>query len=202
MIYFITAINTNSGKTLASAIVTECLKADYWKPVQTGQHDSDTNTVRSLLTNTISQTHPERYHFQLPVSPHSASKSENCEISLHDFDLPPFRKDLVIEGAGGILVPLNDKGDYIIDLARKFEAEIILVSNFYLGSINHTLLTVNELQKQGLAIRGLIFNGEYNVDSAHIITKLTGLPVLLHIPQEPTINKEVVSHYAHKLKLF
>ena len=139
--YFITGIGTDVGKTIVSAILTEALKADYWKPVQSGVADgTDKSLVSSLITNTTSVCHNESYSFQEPASPHLAASLENQKIKLEQMHLPDTQNDLIIEGAGGILVPLNDS-NYVIDLAQEFEADVILVCRNYLGCINHSLLS-------------------------------------------------------------
>ena len=126
-IYFVTAIGTDSGKTLLSAIITQALKADYWKPIQAGSEETDKNTVQELVSNQQSKFHKESYLLASPESPHSSAKKEGVHIDLDEIILPEFEsKHLVIEGAGGVLVPLNDK-DLVIDLAAKFNCEVILV---------------------------------------------------------------------------
>jgi dethiobiotin synthetase len=197
MNYFVTAIGTDSGKTLVSAILCKALQADYWKPVQAG-FPADSETVRFLLGNSGATIHKEKYFFTTPASPHAAAALENIKIRLDDFVVPRHRKDLIIEGAGGCLVPLNDS-DFVIDLAHKFNAEVILVSDLYLGSINHTLLTWEALNQRKLMVKGIIFNGIENLESEKIILHHTGLPCLLHIHQEEVVDKVVVEKYSKKL---
>ena len=198
MNYFVTAIGTDSGKTLVSAILCKALHADYWKPVQAG-HPTDSEMVKSLLPTTDSKIHRETYIFKTPASPHAAAALENVKISLNDFVIPSDRRDLIIEGAGGCLVPLNDR-DFVIDLANKFRAEIILVSNLYLGSINHTLLSWEAIKQRGLPVKGIVFNGNHNAASERIILHHTGLPCLLHIEQETFFDATIVEKYAKQLK--
>ena len=197
MNYLVTAIGTDSGKTLVSAILTEALKADYWKPVQSGL-PRDTKTVKSLVSNDRSVFHPERHLLDTPASPHAAAKIDGVQIDLDDFTLPPTDRDLVVEGAGGMLVPLNDE-DYVIDFASALSLEIVLVSNLYLGSINHTLLSIEALKHRGLQVKGIIFNGEGNAESEHIIEQKSGWPVLLRIPKLASVDKEVVKEYGQQL---
>ncbi len=199
MKYFVTAIHTDSGKTLVSAILCEALYADYWKPVQAG-FPTDSETVASLISNGSTKIHPEAYLLKKPASPHAAAKAEGIEIKRENFILPSISRDLVIEGAGGCLVPLA-KDFFVVDLIDKFKAEVILVSNLYLGSINHTLLTVEALKSRKINIKGIIFNGEPNAESENIILSTTKLPLLLHILPESIITKEVVLRYAQKLKI-
>lgn len=198
MNYFITAIGTDSGKTLVSAIITEMLGADYWKPIQSG-HPRDTETVQSLITNHQSRFYKEQYLLKTPVSPHASARIDQIDIELSTIIPPISNRDLVIEGAGGLLVPLNDH-DTILDLIKALEVEVILVSNLYLGSINHTLLTVEVLKQNKVHVKGIIFNGEPNPASEEIILAKSGYPKLLSVLPEAEINKEVVRKYADLLK--
>lgn len=198
MKYFVTAIGTDSGKTLVSAILCEALHADYWKPVQAGT-PRDADTVRALLTNTTSVIHPEKYVLQTPASPHAAAKIDGVEINVREFNLPETRRPLVLEGAGGCMVPLNDR-EVVIDLAIRFAAPIVLVSNYYLGSINHTLLTAELLRQRNLPVKGIVFNGRANPESRRIILHHTNYPVLLEVNHEETINAETVRKYAMQVK--
>lgn len=191
---FVTGIDTDSGKTLASAILCEALHADYWKPVQAGL-PRDAERVRELVTNPATRIHRERYLLSLPASPHAAAKADGAEIRVGDFVLPETDRSLVIEGAGGCLVPINDQ-EFIIDLVHGFNAELILVADLYLGSINHTLLSAEALMRRGFTPMGIIFNGDTNQESERIIRHHTGLEVLLHIAREQEINSQTVSRYA------
>ncbi|MEO1049963.1 MAG: adenosylmethionine--8-amino-7-oxononanoate transaminase [Bacteroidota bacterium] len=198
MNYFITAIGTDSGKTVISAIVAEALGADYWKPVQSGT-PTDTETIKGLISSPDIQFHPERHRLKTPASPHAAAKIDRVNIKLTDFELPETPRPLVVEGAGGVMVPLNDH-DLVIDLADVLNLEIILVSNLYLGSINHTLLTITFLKERGYKIKGIIFNGEPNPESEDIILKHAKLPCLLRVKQHEQIDKETIKAYAAELK--
>jgi dethiobiotin synthetase len=198
MVYFVTAIGTDSGKTLVSAILTQALQADYWKPVQAGL-PADIDTVYKLVKNPVTRFHPEAYRLLHPMSPHAAAQQENKHIRLDQIELPSFEKDLVIEGAGGLLVPLN-KEEFVIDMAHRFKATVILVANLYLGSINHTLLTVNELKRRNLPVKGIVFNWAGNADSEDIILKHSGYRCLLRIPEEHSVNEALVDKYAKQLK--
>ena len=191
---FVTSIDTDSGKTLASAILCEALHADYWKPVQAGL-PRDAERVRELVTNPATRIHRERYLLSLPASPHAAAKADGVEIRVGDFVLRETDRRLVIEGAGGCLVPINDQ-EFIIDLVHGFNAELILVADLYLGSINHTLLSAEALMRRGFTPMGIIFNGDTNQESERIIRHHTGLEVLLHIAREQEINSQTVSRYA------
>ncbi len=199
MNYFVTAIGTDSGKTLVSAILTEALQADYWKPVQSGKENRDVEVVLKLINNGHSFCYEESYLLSQPMSPHAAAKADGITIDMDKILLPQNGGNhLVIEGAGGVLVPLNDK-DFVIDLAAKFEAEVILVSNNYLGSINHTMLTVQELKRRNLKVKGIIFNGKENKETEDFILKSSGYRCLLRILPEKNIDQEIVTQYAIKL---
>lgn len=198
MNYFVTAIGTDSGKTVISAILTEMLYADYWKPIQSGK-PRDTETVQALISNPHTTFHAEAYLLNTSASPHASAKIDNIEIVLGHFRLPDTKRDLVIEGAGGVFVPLNDK-DVILDLVPRLDAEIVLVSNLYLGSINHTLLTAEVIKSRGYQVKGIIFNGPSNPESEAIILKKTGYKELLKVEQEAAITKEIIIQYAKKLK--
>lgn len=196
MNYFVTAIGTDCGKTLASAIICQALGADYWKPIQAG-FPRDAETVHNLSPQT--KIHPEAFVLNTPASPHAAARIDKVQIQLTNIKLPDTTNDLVIEGAGGCLVPVNNT-EFIIDLCSQIPCKIILVSNLYLGSINHTLLTVNLLKQRGYPVKGIIFNGPPNPDSEEIILKHSAYLPLLYIQQEKEINPSVVNRYAQLLK--
>ena len=191
---FITGISTEVGKTLASAIVTEALKADYWKPIQAGELDySDTDKVAELISNTTSKFHKNSYALHTPMSPHAAAEIDNIRVDINKIVCPQTDNNLVIEGAGGLLVPLNDT-DTILDIIQP-EYKIIVVSRHYLGSINHSLLTLKLLQEKGFDI-SIIYSGTENQTSESIIQKMTGINVIGRIDQEENITQEVVKKYA------
>lgn len=197
MRYFVTAIGTDSGKTLVSAIITQALQADYWKPIQAGS-PKDTDTVKELVTNPDSRFFNEAYLFQKPASPHEAAKVEGEEICLRNIKIPKTDNDLVIEGAGGLMVPLNDQ-DFMIDLIPRCDAEVVLVANLYLGSINHSLLTIDALKKRNLKVKGIIFNRESNPESEAVILKYSGYRCLLKITEELSIDQNIINRYALEL---
>jgi dethiobiotin synthetase len=198
MNYFVTAIDTDSGKTLVSTILCEALQADYWKPVQAG-HPRDTEAVAKLLDPQHHVFFPEGYLLQTPASPHAAARIDGITIDLQTLTPPATTRDLVIEGAGGCLVPLNDR-DFVIDLVVRFTAQVVLVADLYLGSINHTLLTVEALRNRNLPIKGIIFNGPSNAESERIIELHTGLPVLLRLPRQEQVTRQTIIDYAKELQ--
>ncbi|MCJ8211189.1 dethiobiotin synthase [Mucilaginibacter sp. RS28] len=189
---FITGIGTGIGKTVTSAIITEKLQADYWKPVQSGDLDqSDSLTVRSLVSNSRTVFHPETYRLTQPYSPHKSAKIDEITIDPDKFTLPETENTLIIEGAGGLMVPLNDEF-LIIDLIKKLDAEVILVSRNYLGSINHTLLSWKVLKSEQISVRGIIFNGYSDESSESYILNYTGLKLLGRVPEFQEITKETI----------
>ena len=197
---FVTGIGTEVGKTVISAILTEALEADYWKPVQAGDLGySDTHKVKNLVSNSKSVFHSEIYALHHPMSPHAAAERDGVEISLNDFQIPKTDNHLVIEGAGGLMVPLN-RNDCIIDLIKVLGVEVVLVSRNYLGSINHTLLSVEALKSRGIAIKGIIFNDEENVETESVILEMTGLKCLGRVGMIEGVSKESVAKYAENFK--
>ncbi len=189
---FITGIGTGIGKTILSAAIVEKLKADYWKPVQSGDLDkSDSITVKSLLSNQATVIHPETYRLTQPFSPHKSAAIDGITIKADQFSLPETNNRLIIEGAGGLMVPLNSNF-LIIDLIKKLNAEVILVSRNYLGSINHTLLSVYALKQYDIPIKGIIFNGIKDIYSKDFITAYSELEILGHIPEYNIVDKKAV----------
>lgn len=197
---FVTAIDTNAGKTVISAIIAEALQADYWKPVQAGELDNtDAMKVRALISNKVTVFHPETYLLRTPMSPHAAAVRDGIAIELDKITLPQTANHLVIEGAGGLLVPLNDN-EFVADLIGRLNVEVVLISRHYLGSINHTLASAKVLADYGLKVRGIIFNGEEIEGTEDIILKHTGYRLLGRINEEDVIDKVMVAHYAGKLR--
>lgn len=192
---FITGIGTDVGKTIASAIITQALEADYWKPIQAGDLDnSDSHKIKRYVSNTKSQYHENSYALNTPASPHVAAEIDGITIDLKNIEEPKTENHLVVEGAGGVFVPLNDT-DCIIDLIQP-DYKVIVVSRHYLGSINHTLLTIEALKNRNIAIGGIIFNGEENKATEAIILKKTGAKCLGRIENEPYFDQNVIAYYA------
>ena len=195
---FVTGIGTDVGKTIVSAILTEALEADYWKPIQAGEFETgDSHTVANLISNSKTTIHSNAYALKTPMSPHAAATIDGVIIDLKKITLPKTKNDLVIEGAGGLLVPLND-GETILDLIQS-DYKVVVVSRHYLGSINHTLMTIQLLQQKGFDVT-VVFNGEENKTSEEIIQKMTEVTVLGRINDEPYFDKNVVMEYAEQFK--
>ena len=197
--YFITGISTEVGKTIASAIITESLQADYWKPIQAGElESSDTHKVKRLVSNSKTVFHPSAFDLETPMSPHAAAAIDGDKISVKNIKRPITKNNLVIEGAGGLLVPLNET-ETIADLIQPSD-KIIIVSRHYLGSINHTLLTVEALKARNFNIHGILFSGEKHPTTEAIISKMSGVPILGRINEEPYFDLNVVREYSEILK--
>lgn len=198
--YFVTGIGTDVGKTWVSAILVEALKADYWKPIQAGDlHYSDTDKVKALVSNHQSKFHANAYAFKAAASPHYAASLEELTIEIENIIKPKVENSLIVEGAGGLLVPLNDQ-HLIIDLIQHLNLEVILVIRNYLGSINHSLLSVEALKQRHISIKGIIFNGEVNAASEDYILKYTKLSFLGRIFEEEELTKKRVKHYAKQFE--
>lgn len=196
---FITGIGTDVGKTVASAIITQALEADYWKPIQAGElDDSDTHKVKALAISQKAKVFPNSYALTTAASPHLAAELDGITIDLKTIIEPKTDNHLVIEGAGGVLVPLNDS-DCVIDLIQK-EYKVIVVSRHYLGSINHTLLTVEALQNRKLNVAGIIFSGDENKATEEIVLKKTGVKFIGRIDNEPYFDQNVIQYYADKFR--
>lgn len=192
---FITGISTDVGKTIASAIITEALEADYWKPIQAGDlNDSDSHKIQRYISNNKSVIHENSYKLNTPASPHLAAELDGITIDLKNIIEPKTDNHLVIEGAGGVFVPLNET-DFILDLIQP-DYKVIVVSRHYLGSINHTLLTIEALKNRGINIAGIIFSGNENRPTETLILNKTQLKCIGRIEEEPYFDKNVISEYA------
>jgi dethiobiotin synthetase len=197
---FVTGIGTDVGKTIVSAILVEALKADYWKPIKAGDLAySDTHRIQELARH-HGKIFPSSYELKTAASPHYAASIDGVSIDLKKCVEPNSENHIIVEGAGGVFVPLN-QSDLIIDLIAALKMEVVLVSRNYLGSINHTLLTVEALNNRKIPIRGVVFNGEPAPSSEEIIVARTGLPVLFRIGHLGMIDSGVVDEYAKKAKI-
>ena len=192
---FVTGISTDVGKTIASSTIVESLEAYYWKPIQAGDLDhSDTYKVKSYISNSKSQFFSNSYALNTAASPHLAAEIDRITINLKEIHEPKTENHLVIEGAGGIFVPLNEN-ETIIDLIQP-DYKIIVVSRHYLGSINHTLLTIEAIQNRGFQVAGIIFSGSENKSTESLILNKTGIKCIGRIDEEPYFDQNVIKEYA------
>jgi len=198
---FITGTGTDVGKTLVAAIVTEALQADYWKPVQAGFSDgTDSLRIEQLITNDKTIIHPELYKLKMAASPHLAAAAENIQIHIKDIlsQLPKTKNRLVIEGAGGLMVPLN-KNKFVLHLIKNLNAKVIIVSKNELGSINHSLLTAAVLKEEKINVAGWIFNEEY-LRYENEIVKWSGYPAIVSIKHLTEISRQTIKVESEKIK--
>lgn len=210
---FITGIGTNVGKTVVSAVLTEALQADYWKPIQSGVLEGkDSDTVKSLISNDKSVFYPEYYLLNEPLSPHFAAKLDGVEIELDKIQSQFLNlslslraesrskaQHLIIEGAGGLLVPINDT-QYVIDIAKQLDCEIVLVISSYLGCINHSLLSIDYLKRNNFKLKALVFNGEFETEVKQAIVNYYPNLTIIDIPTLNTLNKSQIKEVSDKIK--
>lgn len=195
---FVTAIGTNSGKTFISALLAQRLGATYWKPIQSGS-PTDSAQIREWL----GQDWPiwsEAFRLKEPASPHFAAAKEGLHIQISDVKMPIINGPLVVEGAGGLLVPINES-ETMADLIRHLKLPLVLVIDHYLGAINHSLLTIQEIKRRGLIIAGIVFNGEDFQGAEPILEKAAQAPVLLRLPRLAEVNSQALTHWSEKISL-
>ena len=197
--YFLTGIGTDVGKTVVSSILCELLHATYWKPIQSGDlQNSDSKKIQQWLNNTV-EIIPEAHLFSEPLSPHVASKIDGVSINPAMLNLPKTAGNLIVEGAGGWLVPINESGITFADLAEQWNIPIILVSRHYLGSINHTLLSIESIQSRNVNIHGIIYVGEPLPDTCEIIEKITGVKTLFSVPLFDKVDTDTIKLFVKEL---
>jgi len=201
---FITGTGTEIGKTIVAAILAEALHADYWKPVQAGNEGgTDALRVKDMISNNQSVIHASTYELELPASPHIAARKDNLFIDLDHIcrsfsQIESNNRYIIIEGVGGIMVPLNEN-EFVIDLVQKLNARVILVSRNYLGSINHSLLTAALCRQRKLNVAGWFFSDEY-MNYEDEIVQWSALPKIGSVPYVETVSKEFVLNEAAKVK--
>jgi dethiobiotin synthetase len=197
---FISGTGIGIGKTVIAAILTEALQADYWKPIQAGiESETDAGVVGRLISNSKSKIHTEGYRFNLPASPHLGARNEGVTIDIKKLErssrhLSSVNEYLIIEGAGGIMVPLNEN-DFVADFITQLKTKVILVSRNYLGSINHSLLTAQYCQHKKLDVLGWIFNDHF-MDYEQEVEKWSGIKKIASIPFTDNLTKEFIKEQA------
>lgn len=195
---FVTGISTEVGKTIASAIIVEALEADYWKPIQAGELEyTDSHKIADLVSNKKTVIHKNSYALKTPMSPHAAAELDGVIIDVNNIHEPETENHLVIEGAGGLLVPLN-YSDTILDIIMP-TYKVVVVCRHYLGSINHSLLTINWLKMKGYDV-SIIFSGKEHPTTESIIVKKTQVRVIGRIDEETAFDKSTIKKYAALFK--
>ena len=197
--YIITGIGSDVGKTVVSAIVSEALEATYWKPVQAGDLDNSDSIKIGRLTKNVTVL-PEAFRLTEPMSPHAAAEIDGVEILPENLSLPEVNGNLIVEGAGGLMVPINSKGFLYADAFESWNLPTIIVSRHYLGSINHTLMTIEILKNRGVEIEGVVFVGGENPTTEEAIINTTGLRFIARIPITNELNQEFILEQAEKIK--
>lgn len=199
MKYVVVGIGTDVGKTIVSSIFTKALNAWYWKPVQSGDlHFSDTDKVATYVGDSFKKI-PERWRLKTPASPHYAAALDEVMIQENDFEIPN-ESPLIIEGAGGLMVPLNEQGLLYIDLLQQWNLPVILVSRHYLGSINHTLLSIEALKNRNIEIEMIVFNGDENSATESIIKNSHPELKYIRINQFSELKPEMIENEAERIR--
>jgi dethiobiotin synthetase len=203
--FFVTGTDTGIGKTVASALLCAALDAIYWKPIQTGSREgTDRATVMGLASLPRERTIPETYCFAPPVSPHLAARCAGTRIELRKIKMPSLPRDenLIVEGAGGVLVPVNDS-QLMTHVMKRLKLPILLVARSSLGTINHTTLSLAALRAVGLEVRGVIMVGKPNRENRKAIEHYGNVAVVGTIPVLPRINRRTLvatfrKHFDHR----
>jgi len=195
----IAGIHTGIGKTIASAVIAQALEADYWKPVQAGLEERDAALLKTLLTNGEQRVHPEALLLTQPLSPHAAAKIDGITVDHTTFVWPVTNKTLIVETAGGILSPMSDTVT-MADFMQHYKLPAILVSQNYLGSINHTLLSIEVLKSRKIPIIGIVMSGDTNESSEAYIETYSGVPIIARIPFLKNIDAVSVKEIAGNIK--
>lgn len=192
---FVTGIGTEVGKTICSAVLTRIFDADYWKPIQSGDlHYTDSMIIKDL-TRSNTFCHPETYRLKLAASPHQSAAEEGITITTRDFSLPETTKSLIVEGAGGLMVPISDS-EFIIDLIEKLNIPVALVIKNYLGCINHSLLSIMAIKQRELQLKYLILNGSFPKDTERIICNFINTETeIIRIPEFAQLTKESMESF-------
>jgi dethiobiotin synthetase len=198
--YIITGIGTDVGKTVVSAIFAQALNATYWKPVQAGDlGNSDSIKVNNWTDEKVTVLH-EAFRLTEPMSPHAAATIDGLHIDLESIDFPEIEGNFIIEGAGGLLVPVNNDGLLYADLFKAWNLPVIVVSRHYLGSINHTLLTMEVLKNRNIPVEGIVFVGAENQATESVILKVTGSKMITRIPLTDELGTEFIQSEAKRLR--
>ncbi len=199
--FFVSGIGTDVGKTIVSSVLCELLFANYWKPLQSGElENTDSMKVERLVSFQTFKYFPEQFRLTQPLSPHVSAKLDGFHIEATDFVFPEFTGNLIVEGAGGLMVPVNENALLYCDLAAEWKLPAILISRHYLGSINHTLMSIETLRNRNIPILGIIYVGDELPMTEDIIFTKTQIPTLFHVPIFENFSKETISTFATQLR--
>lgn len=197
--YFITGTDTGIGKTVAASWLMLAVDGEYWKPVQAGvEGETDTDAVQRMTGLEAARFHEPAYTLKASLSPHEAARREGIEIEMARLAPPAHRRPLIVEGAGGVLVPLNHR-DLMADLMGRLGLPVILVARTSLGTINHTLLSLEALQNRGLEVAGVVLNGEPNPANREAIIAYGNVPVIGELPVFTQVTRTALSAVTPKL---
>ena len=188
----IAGIHTGIGKTVVSAVVAEAMGWDYWKPVQAGMEEQDAASLRNLLTNGPARVHEEAVRLTQPMSPHAAAAIDGVSVDYTTFAWPQTSKTLLVETAGGLLSPMSDTTT-MADFVQHYQLPVILVVQHYLGSINHTLLTLEVIKRRGIKLLGIVVNGHEQVSSASFIQNYAPTRLLASVPHLAELSNATIS---------
>ncbi len=200
MQFVVVGIGTDVGKTIVSAILVEKFKTSYWKPVQAGELDNSDSHKVARLAPSVQTIYPEIYRLHTPASPHYAAEIDGVNIQLSDFSIPT-TDDLIIEAAGGLMVPLNQAGDLYLDVLKQWKLPVVLVSKHYLGSIKHTLLSLSALAAADVSVMAVVFVGDENSATESIISRRFPEIPYVRVPLTETLDTYFVQAIVAQIKL-
>lgn len=200
--FFVTGTDTGIGKTVVSAMLMSALNASYWKPIQAGlDEETDTEFVQRVSAVASEKIIPEKFRLETPMSPHAAADIDNVNIELSDFKLPKYSsKHLIVEGAGGLIVPINWK-ETIIDLIAHLDLPVLLVARSSLGTLNHTLLSLEALKSRGITVFAVILNGEKHPSNKETIEKFGEIPVFEIEPFQEITSESLIKAFKQTFQL-
>ena len=202
--FFVTGTDTGVGKSVACAWLLHRWRAAYWKPIQAGfgaEEATDTAFVQQLSGLPEQRFHTPAYTLALPRSPHEAARKEGIVIRMDRLRCPTESRPLVVEGAGGIMVPLNES-HFMLDLMEQLALPVILVARTTLGTINHTLLSLACLRSRGIALAGVILNGPSDPENRQAIRHYGQVEILAEIPRFHPLEREALLQHLHQDKAF
>lgn len=198
--YFVTGTDTDVGKTVVCAWLMRSLDGEYWKPIQAGMDgETDEMTVRRLTGFGAERFHESVYRLNAALSPHEAARRDGVAIDLGRIEMPRHSRPLVVEGAGGLLVPLNGR-DFVIDLIAKLALPVVLVSRSRLGTINHTLLSLESLRTRGIELAGVVIHGESNAANREAIARYGKIEIIAELPILEPLAPQSIADAAARIK--